>query len=133
MLSLLDYHQAQAGDVSVAIVDDVHMRKLNRDYRHLDETTDVLTFVHRRDFPHEPLGEIVISYDMARRQAAARGAEIGHELICLTIHGGLHLLGYDDSTDNERDEMVRLMNDHLRRLEMETDENWSSLPHGEQE
>ncbi|MBV6459203.1 MAG: Endoribonuclease YbeY [Fimbriimonadaceae bacterium] len=130
MHSLLDYHNAPDGDVSVAIVGNEKIRELNRTYRELDEPTDVLTFTEKREFLHEPLGEIVISYDMARQQAAARGAATDHELICLTIHGGLHLLGFDDSTDNERDEMIRSMNDHLRRLEMETDENWSSLPHG---
>lgn len=128
--SLLDYHGAAPGDVSVAIVDDAKMRRLNLMFRNIDQPTDVLTFVSEQNFDHEPIGEIVVSHEMAARQAQARRAEFDHEIICLTIHGGLHLLGYDDVSDQGRDEMVRLMNDHLIRLGMPTDDEWCSLHPG---
>jgi probable rRNA maturation factor len=64
--------------------------------------------------------------------AAHRMVSHTHEATALAIHGALHLLGYDDETEPERDEMVRLMNDHLRRENMKVDENWASLPHAEE-
>jgi len=78
------------------------------------------------------LGEIAINIRDVRRGAAHRMVSHTHEATALAIHGALHLLGYDDETEPERDEMVRLMNDHLRRENMKVDENWASLPHAEE-
>ena len=83
-------------DVSIAFVDDDAMKNLNRKFRKTNKTTDVLTFPG--DGPL--LGEIVISVDQARRQAAGEKHSLAIEVRYLVLHGILHALGYDHETDN---------------------------------
>ncbi len=100
------------GELSVVLVSDTQMRKLNRRYRGLDKPTDVLSFpMHGRELPRRGtllLGDVVISTDMVRRQARADGASliaVGERLL---IHGLLHLLGYDhEISETEERRMVR--------------------------
>ncbi len=90
-------------ELSVVVTDDETVMELNRRYRGVDEPTDVLSFgLDDRDdgfaaFPDAPtlLGEIVISYPTAERQAAAAGRPLEDELAHLLAHGVLHVLGYD--------------------------------------
>ena len=79
-------------EVSIAFVSDSAMRRLNRQYRHRDKTTDVLTFSGERP-------DIVVSLDQARRQAAAEKHSLATEVRYLILHGVLHALGYDHETD----------------------------------
>jgi len=83
-------------ELSIAFVDDESMRELNRKFRRKNKTTDVLTFPG--DGPL--LGEIVISVDQARRQAAGEKHSLAIEVRYLVLHGILHALGYDHETDN---------------------------------
>jgi probable rRNA maturation factor len=80
------------------LVSDSVMRRLNRDWRGRDRPTDVLSFAQREGAGGAPdglLGDVVISVDTARRQAAERAETLASELDRLLIHGVLHLLGYD--------------------------------------
>ena len=80
------------------LVSDAVMRNLNRQWRSADRPTDVLSFAQGEGAGGAPaglLGDVVISIDTARRQAAARAEPLGAELDRLLIHGVLHLLGYD--------------------------------------
>ena len=84
------------------ITDDATVQELNRRYRGLDEPTDVLSFEMGEDpsFVAESksaplLGEVVISYQTAARQAEEAGHDVEGELAHLLVHGVLHLLGYD--------------------------------------
>lgn len=103
--------------LDVVVADDETVRRLNLEYRGLDQTTDVLAFsfehegeymgadsppVSADDFdfilpPREEtwLGEVIISYPQAVRQARQSGRDEGRELTALLVHGVLHLLGYD--------------------------------------
>lgn len=106
--------------VTVSISDDEHLRALNRDFRGVDQVTDVLSFAtapadngevreDQGEFVMPPsirpaLGDIVMSYPQARRQAEAAGRPVEHEIALLTAHGVLHLLGYDHA--NPEDERV---------------------------
>jgi len=82
------------GSVSIALVTDAAIRRLNRDFRGKDHPTDVLSF------PCDPpLGDIAISVPTARRQAREMGHPLRIELRVLALHGLLHLLGYDHETD----------------------------------
>jgi len=83
-------------ELSIAFVDDETMRELNRKFRRKNKTTDVLTFPG--DGPL--LGEIVISIDQARRQAAGENHSLAIEVRYLILHGILHAMGYDHETDN---------------------------------
>ena len=85
-------------ELSILLVSDREMRTLNRRYRRRDRPTDVLAFAQRDGpggVPDGLLGDVVISLDTARRQAAERGETLGREADRLLIHGLLHLLGYD--------------------------------------
>ena len=84
----------EMAEVSIALVDDDTMRNLNRQFRHKNKTTDVLTF------PGEESCEIVISVDQARRQARDEKHSLATELRYLLVHGLLHALGYDHETDS---------------------------------
>lgn len=101
-------------EVSVTLVDDERMRELNRTYRGVDRTTDVLSFALNEmgddEFPvvgeglPNVLGDIVISVPRAIAQAEEYGHDLRREIAFLAVHGFLHLLGYDHQ--NEADEQV---------------------------
>ena len=85
-------------ELSVVLVSDREMRTLNRRWRGRDRPTDVLSFAQREGpggAPDGVLGDVVISVDSARRQAAAQRTTLAREADRLLIHGLLHLLGYD--------------------------------------
>jgi probable rRNA maturation factor len=95
-----------AGIVGVVLARDARVRALNRTYRGLDRTTDVLAFPTDRPLrqgrsrtagsaPTPYLGDVVIARGVARRQARAAGHPDATELRVLALHGLLHLLGYD--------------------------------------
>ena len=102
-------------DISLALVSDQEIRSLNKVYRRHDKVTDVLAFVWQdKDF----LGEVVICPDQARRQAIERQHSLTRELQILTIHGILHLLGFDherSQTESKRqntqeEKILKLLN-----------------------
>jgi probable rRNA maturation factor len=84
-------------ELSVSVVGDRRMRRLNRQYRGLDRSTDVLAFAMREapKASRSMLGDVVISIDTAFRQARAAKHSVDREVVMLLIHGILHLLGYD--------------------------------------
>lgn len=91
------------GSVSIALVPDARVRRLNREYRGKDYATDVLSFPADLD---EHLGDVVIARGVAKRQAREAGHPEWTELRVLALHGLLHLLGYDHESDSG--EMARL-------------------------
>jgi len=92
------------GEVTVALVSDARMRALNRMYRGKDYATDVLSFPAEegRKGRRGNLGDIVIATGVARRQARDLGHVLAVELRILSLHGLLHLLGYDHERDRGR-------------------------------
>jgi probable rRNA maturation factor len=90
-------------EVSVTFTDDVRIRELNKQYRNIDKSTDVLSFPlgenGEYDINHDTgakiLGDIVISIDHAEAQAEEYGHTLQREIGFLTVHSMLHLLGYD--------------------------------------
>ncbi len=95
------------GTVSGIIVDDRRMAELHREFAGVGGTTDVLTF-DLASGPDEIEGEIYVCLDQARRQAKEYGVTLREEIGRLTAHGVLHLAGYDDATQADREEMRRL-------------------------
>ena len=100
------------GELAIAIVSDHTIRTFNRDYRHKDAPTDVLSFPTRPERPAhashpEHLGDIVIATGVARRQAREAGHSYATELKVLALHGLLHLLGYDHHARSDRGRMAR--------------------------
>jgi probable rRNA maturation factor len=90
----------RAARVTVVFCGDTRMRRLNRQFRGVDKTTDVLSFP--LEDPVEPgaLGDIVVSVPAARRQARRSRVSLRLEIEQLVLHGFLHLLGYDHETDS---------------------------------
>jgi rRNA maturation RNase YbeY len=95
-------------ELSVELVGDRRMRRLNRIYRHKDRTTDVLAFPMRESANPFPalLGDLVISVPTALRQAEEAGRTLDEELATLLVHGVLHLCGYDH--ERSRNEATRM-------------------------
>jgi probable rRNA maturation factor len=92
-------------EVSIAFVDDDAMTELNKKFRRKAKTTDVLTFPADDSYNEpsatgRPLGDIVISVDQARRQAAEEKHSLATEVRYLVLHGLLHALGYDHEKDD---------------------------------
>ena len=112
------------GELSIAIVTDAHVRKLNREFRGVDKATDVLSFPAADGTPGTPgthgthgtalLGDIVIARGVAARQAREQGHAVETELRILALHGLLHLIGYDHEAADDRGRMRR-MEARLRR------------------
>ena len=98
--------------LSILLVDDEEIRRLNLEHRGKDKATDVLSFAlapsagGSLDGPERLLGDVVISVETARRQAADYDAPLQNELYRLLIHGILHVLGYDHEKPNERRAMI---------------------------
>ena len=103
-----------AASFAVRFTSDREMRMLNRTYRGIDKSTDVLSFPGEAVFPGETtrtavgsfeaegwhLGDVVVAVPTARRQAEGRGHSVARELRTLLLHGVLHCLGHDHETDD---------------------------------
>lgn len=108
--------EGKSRTVSVVIVDDVQSRQVNADHLGHDYETDVIAFDLGADDGVEeagPDGEIYVNAELARREAADRGCEPFSELAFYVAHGLLHLLGYDDATDEQRSHMHSLQRRYL--------------------
>lgn len=95
-------------EVCVSFIDDKVMRELNKKYKGVDRTTDVLSFCQDGDL----LGDIVISFETARRHAVIYNTTVEQEVERLLVHGVLHLVGYDHSKQSER----KVMRDKEKEL-----------------
>ena len=101
-------------EVSCVLVDDERIHEINREYRHIDRSTDVISFAmedndqfYVEGMPRT-LGDVFISVDHAKKQAEEYGHSLRREMCFLFTHGILHLLGYDHMTDEQEKEMFGL-------------------------
>jgi probable rRNA maturation factor len=122
------FHQKFNPNAEVAIVieDDAHVQALNKQFRGINEPTDVLSFSYsgvNPDSGQDILGDILIAYPRAAQQAEEGGHPVMDELILLVVHATLHLLGYDHETQASKEEMWWVQNDILEALEV------SARPH----
>jgi probable rRNA maturation factor len=114
---------ADSFQIDLSIVSDEEIQRLNRQYRHKDQVTDVLSFAYNEsavDFPTtaeaKPLGDIIISIDQVKRQAIEFKQGSEKEFYLLLIHGILHLLGYDHLETSEATQMEALEDQLLKEL-----------------
>lgn len=107
-----------SGEVSVAFVTNEKIRELNKKYRKKDEATDVLSF----PIDEEILGDIIISTERAAAQAKEYGHSLKRELAYLTVHGILHLFGYDHHNKKEKSEMRQKEERVLTHLNISRDQ-----------
>jgi probable rRNA maturation factor len=88
------------GGISILLTDDREIRRLNREFRHKDKATDVLSFPASSANGHALMsGDLAISIESATRQAKEQGHALATELRILILHGLLHLAGFDHETD----------------------------------
>ncbi len=117
-LSLVAGNAGADVELGLFVTDDDTVRSLNREYRLVDEATDVLSFALTEvkvgdglpAFIMPPdgvlhLGEVVVSYPRAVKQASEHGCELNEELAWLVVHGVLHLVGYDHDEPTRGEEM----------------------------
>lgn len=111
--------------VSVTIVNNKHIHRINHKYRDVDRPTDVISFAfldgnkQRDTIFHSqelvPLGDIYISYEKAIEQAQEYGHHLEREMSFLFVHGLLHLLGYDHMTKEDEEVMFKLQEEILNQ------------------
>ncbi len=125
--------------VSVLLTDDARMREINRDWRHLDKPTNVLSFAAlppdrlAREAARAPfLGDIALAYETVRREAADEGKPFRDHATHLLVHGFLHLVGFDHETEAEAASMEALETRVLAGMGIPdpygTDEQESAVP-----
>ncbi|HHW74880.1 MAG TPA: rRNA maturation RNase YbeY [Firmicutes bacterium] len=127
---LLSEASLAGGEVAIVLADDNYLQGLNRRFRGFDRPTDVLTFNLQETAdgmmsgdeapPSAAVGDIYISLDRAREQAAAAGRPFEQEVLILAIHGLLHLCGYDHDSAATAEAMEQREVDILRRVEKNT-------------
>lgn len=111
VVAALGTHKLFCGEVSVSLVPAQDIRALNAEYRGKDAVTDVLSFqqyeslddIRKERYPY--YGDVVICVERAKEQAQEFGHTFERELLYLTVHSVLHLLGYDHEDELERAEM----------------------------
>ncbi len=121
-------------ELSVSFVGDAHMQQLNKTYRNKDESTDILSFVQDDDvedfcWPElsfagdsappvglRVLGDMVISIDTLKRNAQSFSVDVDEELFRLLIHGLLHLLGFDHTSNDASEPMLVRQEQILMKL-----------------
>ncbi len=104
-------------ELAIVLTDDSAIRLLNRAWRGVDAATNVLSFPTQRAAGEPPLiGDIVLAYETIAAEAQAEHKPFAHHLAHLTVHGFLHLLGYDHVRNKDAEAMEEVERDVLRRL-----------------
>lgn len=111
--------------ISVTFTDNRYIHEINKEYRHIDRPTDVISFAFLDDIENKEqifkskdviaLGDIYISVDKAKEQAKEYGHSLIRELKFLYVHGLLHLLGYDHMNEEDEKVMFKLQDEILPR------------------
>jgi len=118
----IDVEQAKGNfEVSVSFVTNEEIKELNRKYRGVDSDTDVLSFP--MDDEEDPeglimLGDVILSTQKIIEQADFFGHSLEREMIYLTVHSMLHLLGYDHMTEDEKEEMREREKEVMKSLHL---------------
>ena len=112
------YMGEEDSEFNVIIVDNEKIHEINKTYRNIDRETDVISFALNDDETCNSfvwvLGDIYISIDKAKSQAEEYGHSLKRELSFLTVHGFLHLLGYDHMEKEDEIKMFSLQNEILK-------------------
>ena len=115
--------------VCVILTDECNIRKMNKEYRNIDKTTDVLSFpifekeelqelIKKKPTKEEIIGDIVISMPTIKEQAAEYGHSVERELAYMIVHGFFHLMGYDHMEEVEKKAMREKEEKVLQKLNL---------------
>ncbi|MCI0493952.1 rRNA maturation RNase YbeY [candidate division KSB1 bacterium] len=109
---VLSAEQVAGAEITIILVDDEYIKKLNKDFLSQNDTTDVISFhlddIQSKDFLE---GEVYANLDQIERQALDYSVSFSNELVRIVIHGILHLIGYDDQTLSDKETMT-MKEDH---------------------
>ena len=106
---------AEIGSLNILLTDDAEITSINKQFRNKEESTDILSFGYGLE--EEPIGDIVISLERIAEQSQEFGNSFEEELLYITIHGVLHVLGYDhEGYDTEDEEIFLLQKKYFREL-----------------
>ena len=118
---IMDHLNCLNQEVSILLTGDKDIRRLNQEFRSIDQPTDVLSFPQNAD--EDPciteeviLGDIAVSLDIAKAQAKEHGLDFKEEIILFLIHGILHLLGYDHEISEKEETKMRNKTRELFKL-----------------
>ncbi len=118
---VIELNKIASGEVSIIFGSDQLLSSLKKEFFHEDQWTDVIAF-RLNDYDEKELdGEIYISLPRAKENATSFNEPYEKEVTRLIIHGFLHLLGFDDESDEEKKEMTKLENEFLNQT------NWQNL------
>ncbi len=118
---LVDELDSSDYEISISFVDNEEIRSLNREYRNIDKTTDVLSFPMDQDFDIPGivlLGDIIISLERAKEQAEEFSHSFEREIFYLLVHSLYHLLGYDHIEMEEEKEMRKKEKSMMKKLKI---------------
>lgn len=114
-----DFYETDLPELAFSIVTTEEIRDLNRQFRNVDEATDILSFPAGSEIDPETgveyLGDLLVCLDRAETQASEAGHSLQDEVSLLLIHGLLHLLGYDHATPKEKAEMWSLQDEYIQK------------------
>ena len=108
---VLKEENINTASINIIFLDDNEIRKMNNKFLRHDYPTDVISFNFDED---ELAGEIYIGAETAKRQANEYNVSLTNEIKRLSVHGALHLIGYDDASDEERLKMRELENKYIK-------------------
>lgn len=97
----------EIGSLNILLTDDAEITSINKQFRNKEESTDILSFGYGLE--EEPIGDIVISLERISEQSQEFGNSFEEELLYITIHGVLHVLGYNHEGDDTEDEEIFLL------------------------
>ncbi len=101
--------------IALVFTDDEYLSELKKQFFQVDQLTDVIAFRLNEYSEPEPEGEIYISLERARENAGKFNVSFIQEVARLIIHGGLHLIGYDDESPIEKEKMNNKEDEYLKR------------------
>ena len=113
-------HRDSDLDLSIVLTDDRQLQELNLEYLDIDAPTDVLSFPSGEQDPDTGktyIGDVIISYERAVKQAESANVPPEHELCMLVVHGVLHLLGYDHTNEHKKSEMWAVQDKVLQKMD----------------
>ena len=121
IIKIMDHLDCRNQEVSILLTGNKYIRRLNQEFRSIDQPTDVLSFPQNADedpcIPEKIiLGDIAVSLDIAKAQAKEHGLDFKEEIILLLIHGILHLLGYDHEISEQEEKQMRNKTRELFKL-----------------
>jgi probable rRNA maturation factor len=116
--TLLEGEEVKEYEISIALVDNPTIHRLNKRYLEHDEPTDVLSFPYSASNAKKLEGELVIGVEIAQQQATERGHDVQAELALYLIHGLLHLCGFDDKSRDDEKAMRERERHYLSKLNL---------------